>query len=286
MSINELHERGIYCAKQYLHFEGEMIEILQKMDEKRGFLQYGYPSLFQYAVSAWKLTESQAYTFISIARKSREVPELKQAIVNGTLTAGQGKRIVSVITPGNKNEWIAKASEMKQRELEKEIVKEKPSRLVKDKMKYVREERVQLTCGISEKLMKEIERVKDLVSQSTGKACGLEGALEAMTTLYLERKDPVKKAERVLSKPNSPQRRVTTVEKTNRKPLAAIVKHEVAQRYQGQCAHIDNKGNRCTQKRWVDIHHLKPVSEGGKDVIDNLVTLCRPHHRFQHQMRF
>ena len=285
MTVHELHERGIYCAKQYLHFEAEMIDILQKMDEKRGYLQYGHPSLFQYAVGAWKLTESQAYTFISIARKSREVPELKQAIANGRLTAGQGKRIVSVITPENKNEWITKASEMKQRELEKEIVKEKPETLVRDKMKYVDEARVQLTCGISEKLMKEIERVKDLVSQSAGKACNLEAALEAMAILYLRRKDPVRKAERALSKPELSSRRVAKAEKRNRHPIAAAIKHEVNRRDQGQCAHVDDKGNRCSQKRWIDILHLNPVSEGGKDIANNLVTLCRPHHRFQHEMR-
>ena len=254
------------------------------MEEKRGFLQYGYPSLFQYAVGAWKLTESQAYTFISIARKSREVPELKQAIDNGTLTAGQGKRIVSVITPENKNEWIAKAAEMKQRELEKEIVKEKPETVVRDTVKYVGETRVQLTCGISEKLMKELERIKDLVSQSTGKASSLEGALEAMVTLYLQRKDPVKKAERVLSKPQLSARRAKA-ENKNRKPIVSAVKHEIAMRDQGQCAHTDDKGNRCTQRRWIDFHHIRPVSDGGKDTVDNGITLCRPHHRFHHEMR-
>ena len=133
--------------------------------------------------------------------------------------------------------------------------------------------------------MKEIERVKDLVSQSTGKASSFECALEAMATLYLEKKDPVKKAERVLSKPQLSSRRVAKTESKNRKPIVAAVKHEIAKRDQGQCAHVDDKGNRCTQKRWVDTHHIKPVSDGGKDTVDNLVTLCRPHHRFQHEMR-
>ena len=134
--------------------------------------------------------------------------------------------------------------------------------------------------------MNEIERVKDLVSQSTSMACNLEAALEAMAALYLERKDPVKKAERVLSRPELSSRRVATAEKKNRRPIAAAVKHEVNRRDQGQCAHVDDKGNRCSQRRWIDVHHLNPVSKGGKDIAGNLVTLCRPHHRFQHEMRF
>jgi hypothetical protein len=31
-----------------------------------------------------------------------------------------------------------------------------------------------------------------------------------------------------------------------------------------------------------DVHHILPVSKGGKDVLDNLITLCPNHHRMVH----
>ena len=34
--------------------------------------------------------------------------------------------------------------------------------------------------------------------------------------------------------------------------------------------------------RWCDAHHLRPWSEGGSTKLDNLVLLCRHHHRIVH----
>lgn len=34
--------------------------------------------------------------------------------------------------------------------------------------------------------------------------------------------------------------------------------------------------------RWTDVHHVKPWSEGGETKLDNLVLLCRHHHRLLH----
>ena len=76
---------------------------------------------------------------------------------------------MSVITPENQAEWIAMSSTLSQKELEKKILGIKPKEAVEDKMTYVQPTRVQLVCGISEQLMKEIERIKDLVSQGSRK---------------------------------------------------------------------------------------------------------------------
>ena len=38
----------------------------------------------------------------------------------------------------------------------------------------------------------------------------------------------------------------------------------------------------CTQHRYVDAHHLEHWAEGGETKLDNLVQLCRYHHRLIH----
>ena len=41
-------------------------------------------------------------------------------------------------------------------------------------------------------------------------------------------------------------------------------------------------GNRCEiprcKSKAYDVHHIKPVKEGGKDVASNLIVLCANHH--------
>ena len=39
----------------------------------------------------------------------------------------------------------------------------------------------------------------------------------------------------------------------------------------------------CKNTQFVDVHHLQPRSEGGKNTIENLITLCTAHHRATHR---
>lgn len=39
----------------------------------------------------------------------------------------------------------------------------------------------------------------------------------------------------------------------------------------------------CVNSRWIDAHHVKHWADGGETRLDNLVTLCRYHHRELHK---
>jgi hypothetical protein len=39
----------------------------------------------------------------------------------------------------------------------------------------------------------------------------------------------------------------------------------------------------CTQRRRVDAHHIEHWAQGGETAVDNLVELCRHHHRLVHE---
>jgi hypothetical protein len=42
----------------------------------------------------------------------------------------------------------------------------------------------------------------------------------------------------------------------------------------------------CTRTRWVDAHHVEHWADGGETTVDNLVLLCRHHHRLIHERGF
>ncbi len=42
----------------------------------------------------------------------------------------------------------------------------------------------------------------------------------------------------------------------------------------------------CTQRRYVDVHHVTFVSAGGRTTLSNLTTLCKAHHRLVHEGGF
>ncbi len=281
-SFKQIHERALACAKHFLQAEAELLGIIQIIETKRIFQDLGYSSVFHYATQALRLSDSQAYSFINVARKSKEVPELKKAITDGKLTVSKAHKIVSVIHKENSKEWIQKAATLTQKQVEREVVKENPLPATVERIRPLAEERSELRCGISSELEAKLKRAQDLLSQKRRKHCGIEETLEAVLSEFLERVDPVQKAKRAAAKPSTKpihQQFLRTV--AGRKPLPAALLHEIQLRDEGRCAFV-HQGERCRSERWLEIHHKQPLSQGGKDKLDNLVTLCSTHHKKWH----
>ena len=129
-----IHENAVRCARHYQRAEAALIDALQKVDNKKVYAQMGYSSLFEYARLALRLSESTAYAFIRVARKSVEIPQIKAAIEAGTLSLSNAKRIAAVITPANQELWIARASNQTQVELDREIAKESPMTAIPERI--------------------------------------------------------------------------------------------------------------------------------------------------------
>ncbi len=287
-----LHQKAIHLSKEFKRVEADLVDVLQKIDEQKIFRKMGFASLFDYATKGLSLSESVAYGLIAVSRKSREIPELKTAVAQGELSLSQAKRITSVLTKENAPELIEKAKTMSQREIEKVVATLNPKASVGDRTRFISADRIELKTSLREECMRKIRRIQDLESQKTKKACDLEATLEAMADFYLERQDPVMKSERILKKPSlrKVERKVECKTEggavsPKRLRFTNEIKHRIHQRDQTQCTHVDSLGRRCSNKRWVEIHHIIPVSEGGDNSPENLTTLCHAHHRMTHETK-
>jgi len=340
--MNPIHKSALNKAKEYKRCESELLVILEKVDRKRIFLEMGYSSLFTYITQSLKLSESVAYNFSAVLRKSYKIPELKKEIITGGLSLSQARRLTPVLSENNSSgdnqQWILKGKTMTQRELEKDIARTRPQRDLPEKKKYIAEMRIRLEFSISEELMKKLEQVQDLVSQSLGSPASLEDSLKQMTSEYLKNRDPLLKAQRALRKKMpgksgdqqalsrkgnqidiqqdssdrimpemDPLKNQGPVSSQVRKDLGkglgtgsrfgskagsrnwkeksssiqnrwipAKVRHEVILKYKGKCA-------RCDSSRWLNFHHLKPWSQGGRHHPENLILLCKAHHQYLHK---
>lgn len=271
-----LHHKALRCVENCKRSDSELIDVLQEIDKEKAYLELGYSSLFTYASKGLKLSESDSYRYMKVARKSVEVPELKKAIVDGTLNVSQASRIAPVINNENSAIWINKAENLLQKDLEREVVKENPKAAPKkEKLKPISGTRSELRLSISSELEKKLNRIKSLLSQKQSKACSLEDVLETLTQAYLKKEDPIQKAERHEIRKTQPPK--------TRKPIKAEVKHELTLRDKGQCFYVSPTGTRCDATQWLQVHHKKPVSQGGVNTLDNLITLCSSHHRWLHE---
>jgi len=294
-----LHERAKKIAQNYHQIESDLIEILQKLDQKKVFRDLGYSSLFKYCLDELNLSEATAYNFITVSRKATEIPELKEEIIAGHITVTKARKITPVLKKANADLWLQKARTLPQRQLEQAVAKEVPQVLTPEKSTYVTEKRLRLQIGVDESLYNQLKRVQDLLSQKNQKPASLEDALGAMVQVYIEKHDPIKKAQRAMKRKdeklvekrelktksyakNLSSRQVLEKSHSKRRAVPAGVLHTIKLRDQGQCTYRQN-GKRCQEKRWLDVHHIHPVSLGGKNDPGNLVTLCKMHHRLLHQ---
>ena len=108
-----------------------------------------------------------------------------------------------------------------------------------------------------------------------------------MADIYLEKKDPVQKAERVFKKKKSPftgkVNQLTQSDVPNSEPIPAFILHEVNLRDQRRCVHLNSLRLLCRNERWVELHHVKHRKDGGPNPVENLVILCSAHHRGEHK---
>jgi 5-methylcytosine-specific restriction endonuclease McrA len=260
----EIHEKALEIVSRYKRAEADLIDILQKADEHRVYLQLECKNLHEYTMKVLKLSESVAFNFIVVAGKAKEVPELKQAIQSGHLSVSKARKITAVLTKENQNTWLKMAIEMPQKKLEQQVAQACPKEATPEKLKFVSGDRLNLKMGISEMIHQKLKRAQDLESQRRKTAVSLEETLESLLDVYLEKHDPVKSSERLKT----------------RKNLA--VARQVDLRDCGQCTYTDSLGIRCAERRWLHSHHIIPKSKGGPDTAKNLTTLCSGHHRLIH----
>ncbi len=276
----ELHQEAKQRAKTYRSSQYELLSILVHIDSHKIYQQFGYANLKDYCMIWLTLSENDTYALCAVTKTIAVVPEIKTLIDKGDLHLSNARRIVSVITPENKKEWLGKACTLSQNDLRREIVTQFPEQEAKTRIKPITENRSRLEVGISTELEAKLKRVCDLLSQKEKKNISIEAALDFLTKAYLDKHDPIKKAERNLGS----DRNVPPV-KTGR-AIPSHVAHSVSLRDQRQCQYRYPNQQQCQNSRWVESHHLKQVAHGGLSTTDNLITLCSAHHKFQHSNYF
>jgi len=372
--LRKLHTNAVEKTAKYLTAEAELIEALDIVEKYRAFLRLGYGSLWTYCTEALKLSDSVAASFIGVMRKSREVPELKEAIRAGDFSVTKARKIVSIITPENKQTWIEVCKTLPCKKLEKEVVLVNPKEAVHEGARPVQENRIKLTIGVSEELYEKFQRAQGILCQRTQKPLNYEATLEQIVDFFVEKADPVRKAQRAtekrvaakakrkscdrsLSRPSekavaekveaeefqetgessnlteklasqlflrtvnlqlpfgAPKREYENKEdglnnanestanqlftrtvnlrltrrtlnreqRSHRKNLPAEVRHTVILRDGNRCTHTNKRGFRCFEQKWLDFHHVVPVSMGGGDDPENVIILCKSHHLQHHK---
>jgi hypothetical protein len=272
MEVHEkIHREALASVGAFKRSEISLLDTLQSVWMNRTYYHYNCRSLFDYAVNRLGLSPEMTSIYNKVAKKALEAKGFKEQIRDGHISISKANRLCSVITDENKEFWFEKARGSK-RDLEREIAKASPKAALAEKVTYRSvgdEMRVALRYSVPEAQYEEIKRAQDLLSQKLGRAATLEDVAKASVNGLLDQIDPLRRS--------CPKRRAR--KGAGRQQVTITLKREVHHKSDSQCMHVDECGKRCQERRFLHIHHVRPVSEGGANDIGNLIILCAGHHR-------
>src|SRR5262249_58949992 len=68
--------------------------------------------------------------------------------------------------------------------------------------------------------------------------------------------------------------------------VPADVKRRVWLRDLGSCAFVGQNGRRCSERAFVEFHHVRPFAIGGEATVSNIELRCRRHNRYEASVFF
>ena len=283
----EIHERAVEFSKQLQTADAPLLRALRDAYKSRLFLKFNRTGLFRYAVDILKHDEAVVRPYITVAKRCAEFPQVLTAIEAGKFPVAKALRFVSVLKPTNVEKFIEYAANLNYEELNHKVAAENPQKKKRSIHKPIGKDRVRASYDFDR------EFAKDLKAEA--KRLNVDPAEVLKRAFYemRERTDPVRKAERAKArkqkpKPEQPPKElcVNKISIAKRKPIPAATAHAIKLRDGNRCTEIHEDGTRCGNTRWLHIHHIIRVADGGGNELSNLTTLCSTHHEIRHQLEF
>jgi hypothetical protein len=154
--------------------------------------------------------------------------------------------------------------------------------------------RVQFTIG--QRTHEKLRRVQALLRREIPD--GDAGAIfDRALDLLLEKVEKAKLAATARPRPGRPIRpgtdkRMRGPEEEKRGPsvpsrhVPAEVKRAVWQRDGGQCAFVSHAGTRCTERTFLEFHHVQPYAREGPATVTNISLRCWRHNQYEAELVF
>jgi hypothetical protein len=101
-------------------------------------------------------------------------------------------------------------------------------------------------------------------------------------TLLLE--DTAKRKVAAVSRPRTGSAGSTGSSSRRSRHVPAEVKRSVWVRDRNQCAFVAKDGRRCTERSFLEFHHVEPYGVGGETITSNISLRCRSHNIYEAEL--
>ena len=261
----------------------EVLRHLQVIQNRRLFLERGYPRLFEFCVAEFGYSNGAAQRRIQAMRLMSEVPEVQSKIADGEISITSAASIQSFLQIEKKEDRKYSKDEKlalleicegkSSREVEKELASRNPDFSRRESVRAVDADSMRLSLTISDGLWRKIERLKALRSH-TNASMKNEELFEWLIELGLDKVDPVRKAERAK---NRSHQRKSTAGRRRCEPRARVATDAIASAALALPApevtpqHFAKATNSASRTRYIEAderHELAKFHDVGCDYVD------------------
>jgi hypothetical protein len=287
-----------------------LIALLAQVDERRLYLGEGCSSLFTYCTQVLHLSEHAAYGRIEAARAARRFPVVLDLLSEGLLTLTAVTLLSPHLTEDNHVDVFEGARHKSKREVERIVASLRPQPAVPSTVR-------KMPAPVSPGGLPAPSADRPPVGDHTGVVVAPPPAprpvmltplaperYKVQFTLSRETHDKLRRAQDLLrhSIPTGDpavifdraltllvsdleRAKLATTERLRRgRPLApgsrhipAAVRRDVWKRDGGRCAFAGTQG-RCTERGFLEFHHVEPYAAGGAATVENIELRCRAHN--------
>ncbi|PYQ42135.1 MAG: hypothetical protein DMF77_13925 [Acidobacteria bacterium] len=300
----------------------ELVAHLAALDARPAlFAAAGHGSLFSYCTDVLRLSEDATCNRIQAARACRDFPMILDLLASGAMSLTSVRILRPHLTPENHEAVLARASRRSRREIEALIAELAPRPDVPSSVRKLptatpaptlasrqpappfsspppisspsppittrrpivettSPERYRIQSTIGKESHDKLRRLQALLRREIPD--GDPGAIvDRALTLLLEKVEKAKL--RAAAKPR-PRAIRPGADRQGRVPRP--VKRGAWRRDGGQCAFVSGDGHRCTERAFLEFHHVLPYAQGGLATVENISLRCRGHNQYESELVF
>jgi 5-methylcytosine-specific restriction endonuclease McrA len=301
----------------------QLIASLAELDARRLYLAEGYSSLFTYCTQVLHLSEHAAYGRIEAARAARKYPVLIERLGAGEMTLTAICLLAPHLTTDNHQHLIDLSRYKSKREIEHLVATLRPQPPVPSVVRKLPEtpprrvdsaasvapaasplpamsvslaeplvterevkpavvksldaERYKVQFTVTRSTFEKLRRVQDLMRHTCPNG-DVAIVFERALTMLLEHLERTKAAQ--VTRPRQPPGATA-----GSRHIPAPVRRAVWERDHGQCAFVGTRG-RCTERGFLEFHHILPFADGGLATVENIQLRCRAHNQYESEQWF
>lgn len=321
LSDRELLARVELLAQRERETTAALVAHLAVLDERRLYLGEGCSSLFTYCTRVLHLSESSAYRRVEAARAARSFPITLEMLAAGSINLTTIRLLAPELTPANHRELLQAASHKGRCEVEKLVAQQRPKPAVPSTLRQLptrtaslvfnappqpddagnpaplpdapileirpparpvvvplTPKRFKIQFTATEETHNLLRRAQDLLRHQIPDGDVGEVLARALSVLVRE----LEKAK--IGATDRPRSSKGAGLRSRRIP--AEVRRRVWERDGGRCAFVACNGSRCTERGFLEFHHVVPYGVGGEASDDNIELRCRAHNIYEADLYF